>query len=209
MVRLEEAAKEYESLHIENSDLQDRLAKVESEANGVLARKRDYLKLEKDFDSERDRFMERVRAIEEAETRVANLDERERRISNEYEALTQLTNLLEQDKKESEQRTKEISQLESDLQLRRDSLVTQETDISKEKVLLEEERRNFDSKSKRLKKLEGELRGKLSNVALSEKKLKDYAKMMKKQTNWKQYWPKPKPTVYPVSSIFQKSRSAD
>jgi len=162
-------------LKVEKNELDRRFATLESNVDDGDARNQDLQRREQDFEMEREAFVERIRAVEISEARMSELEAKEERLKNEYEALSELKELVDQEKSLSSQKAKELLEAESELSLRKEACTVEE-------VNLEEKEKVFSQKSKKMKKLENELRAKLSNVAISEKKLKEYAQLMKKQS---------------------------
>jgi len=179
---LEATVQECKALRVEKHSLQKRLAHIESESQNFDVQKEAILRRDQEFDLEREHFMERVRAVQESERRLVNLEKKEEDLKNEYEALSQLKNLVEEEKQDSSEKANELAQLENELRLQRETLEKFSDECSQEKAEVEEERICLEDRTKKLQRLEHELKSKLSNVAVSEKKLKDYAQLMKKQS---------------------------
>merc|ERR1711957_971098 len=126
----------------------------------------DMQRREQDFEMEREAFVQRIRAVEDSEARMSELEAKEERLNTEYETLSELKTLVDQEKNQSSQKAADVLTVENDINLRQEAFRLEEMN-------LDGERKALSQKSKKMKKLESELKAKLSNVAVSEKKLKE------------------------------------
>mmetsp|Transcript_11625 Transcript_11625/g.21738 ORF Transcript_11625/g.21738 Transcript_11625/m.21738 type:complete len:1396 (-) Transcript_11625:110-4297(-) len=167
--------RECSTLRAEKKELLQRMNAMVSEMKSFEKREIDISRREQELEAERDAFVERMRSVEENEIKLSSIEEREQKLKSESESLSNERQLLEKQKKEHTDEVNRYVALKQDLLLKQES-------ISRDWSMIENEKEMYQQKMDQLSNLEDELNAKMSNVAISEKKLKEYAQLMKRQS---------------------------
>lgn len=188
----EEKDRECVTLRAENEEHLKRVNELVSEVKSFERRDRDISRREQELETEREAFLDRLRSVQESEIKLASIEDREHRLAKQKQ-------LLEEEMNHHSDDVNRYAALKKDLCIKQES-------IARDMSMIESEKKLLQQKTEKVNILEDQLNAKMSNVAVSEKKLKEYAHLMKRQS--KEIKAKEK-DLQKVAKLLNEKRSND